>query len=287
MGQNETAMVALARIDQIAEQNLMAAAGGKMTRALRIADAMQEMRQLVTQETLKKVQALQGTDLGFRTDKDKEGGYPFETLRDVVIEAAIRGYSPAGNEFNVIGGRFYATKNGLERKVREFPGLTDLKLTEGVPQTMSQGALVEYHASWKLNGNTDEIHCWQNGPSDTRIAVRVNSGMGIDAILGKAKRKMLARIYARFTGSDQGPGESEADDAPDHEIVQPVETNLDVLTRAKQEIDEAKTINEIAESLLWAEDALNDAGKMELTKYAEVARERVRASRGDRSNAKD
>lgn len=61
----------------------------------------------------------------------------------------------------------------------------------------------------------------------------------------------------------------------------------DVMAKAKLEIDEAKTINEIAESLLWAEDALNDAGKMELTKYAEVARERVRQARGERSNQKD
>src|SRR3990172_6080968 len=198
MGTPTKEVTALVRIDQIAESNLMQAAGGKMSRALAIADAMQELRLLVTKEMLERVKCLQGTDLGFRTDKDDKGGYPFETLRDVLIEAAVRGYAPAGNEFNIMSGRFYATQKGLERKVREVPGLTDLRMNEGVPQKMSEGALVEYHAEWRLNGRHDEIHCCQNGASDTRIACRVNAGMGVDAILGKAKRKMLARIYSRL-----------------------------------------------------------------------------------------
>jgi len=275
-------VTALVRIDQIAESNLMQAAGGKMTRALAIADAMQELRQLVTQQMLERVKFLQGTDLGFRTDRDdksEKGCYPFETLRDVLIEAAVRGYSPAGNEFNIIAGRFYATKNGLERKVREFPGLTDLRLVEGVPQKMSDGALVEYHADWKLNGRPDEIRCCQNGASDTRIACRVNAGMGIDAILGKAKRKMLARIYSRLTGSHQSPGESEQDDDR-HASPQQA---TDILTKAKAEIDQSNSLQEVLDCVVWAHDMLSDAGNAELEAYANEARERIRASRGERS----
>jgi hypothetical protein len=203
---------ALTRIDQIAESNLLSVSGGKIQRAILIADAMQELRQLITHDVLKSVATLQGTDLGFRTDKDAAGGYPLETIRDVVIEAAIRGYSPTGNEFNIISGRFYPTKNGLERKVREFPGLTDLKMREGVPQRMTDGALVEYHAEWRLDGKPDRIDCVNDGPSDTRIAVRVNQGMGVDAILGKARRKMLARIYNRLTGSRQLMDEVEGEE---------------------------------------------------------------------------
>jgi len=282
MGTPTKEVTALVRIDQIAESNLMQAAGGKMSRALAIADAMQELRQLVTQQMLERVKFLQGTDLGFRTDRDDKGdkgGYPFETLRDVLIEAAVRGYSPAGNEFNIIAGRFYATKNGLERKVREFPGLRDLRLVEGVPQKMSDGALVEYYAEWSLNGRQDEIKCCQNGASDTRIACRVNAGMGIDAILGKAKRKMLTRIYSRLTGSLQSPGESEQDDERPN-IVQ----GTDVLTKAKAEIDQSDSLQGVLDCVVWAHDMLSEAGNAELEAYANEARERIRAARGTRSN---
>lgn len=213
---------ALVRIDEIADENLLATVeGGKMSRAIMIADRMTELRKLLTEKVLEGVAGLAGTDIGFRTDKDNKGGYEMDVIRDVTIEATLRGYRMIGNEVNVIAGRFYATRNGLERKVREFPGLRDLKLTAGVPHKMSEGALVEYHAEWKLNGTEDRIDCQQDGPSDTRIAVRVNAGMGTDAILGKAERKMLARIYTRLTGSAQSAGEAEEepDEIAEAEIV--------------------------------------------------------------------
>jgi hypothetical protein len=67
------------------------------------------------------------------------------------------------------------------------------------------GALVPYRASWKLNGKPDELNCivWTDEDGvvhDDRIPVRVNSGQIIDATMGKAKKKMKQRIWARITG---------------------------------------------------------------------------------------
>ena len=39
--------------------------------------------------------------------------------------------------------------------------------------------------------------------------------MGVDAILGKARRKMLARIYSRLTGSEPYADPEEATDKPE------------------------------------------------------------------------
>lgn len=150
---------------------------------------------------------LQGSKLGFRTDKDreKEPGYDWLTVRDCLIEAMIRGARPVGNEFNIIAGNTYLTKEYFERKVETFPGLTDLIHEPGVPHMANGGALVPYRISWKLNGRSeilsfDAVKNESGEVFDQRIPVKVNNGMGADAILGKARRKVLARVYERLSG---------------------------------------------------------------------------------------
>jgi hypothetical protein len=129
-----------------------------------------------------------------------------------MMEAMIRGFQPIGNEMNIIAGRAYFTKEGFDRKVAQFPGLTDLEMFPSVPVQKDGGALVGYHASWKLNGKVDSLICdvvkVNEQPVDRRIPVRVNDGMGADAILGKATRKFLARIYKRISGATVPEGDA-------------------------------------------------------------------------------
>lgn len=197
----------LTRIDAITKRCEKFGLVKSFHRAIHVAQAMREIQDLMTGEVLENILYLQGSPLGFLTDKDSAGGYPPEKVRDLVIEATLMGLAVIGNEFNIIAGRIYATKNGLTRLVREFPGMTDLKITEGKPEPSNnnQGAYVPMTAKWLLNGQPDVI--------EAIIPVRVNSGMGADAIFGKATRKLLAKIYSRLTGSKQ----SFVDD-PDDEI---------------------------------------------------------------------
>lgn len=179
-----------------------------MTRTVLLAKGMHDLRTALTKELVETVfMPLQGTKLGFRADKD----YPWEIVRDVAMEAMLRGFQPCGNEFNIIGGNFYATQEGLERKVTEFPGLTNLILTPGVPVMKDGGSLVPYEATWKLHGREDYLDCsltkTPEGEQDRRIPVKVNNGQGADAILGKAKRKMLARICQRISGQSIPEGD--------------------------------------------------------------------------------
>ena len=154
---------------------------------------------------------LQNSSLGFLTDKPD--GYSWEVVRDCVIEAMLRGFRPIGNEMNIIAGRFYGAKNGFERVVREWDGLSNLEFDLGVPVLAGdKGALVSFRARWALDGEVMEL---LGAPPregefmDSRIPVKVNSGMGPDAILGKATRKMFARIYNRITGVKVIEGEGE------------------------------------------------------------------------------
>jgi hypothetical protein len=183
-----------------------------LTRAVTLSTGIEKLRRVLTIDVVKQVfEPLMGSALGFKTDKDKEEKkYPLTVVRDCIIEGLIAGLQPVNNEINIIAGNMYAAKNGMARKVREFPGLTDLHIDLGVPHLAGdKGALVVVNAQWKLSGKPmslvrditrikDETG---ERTVDYRLPVRVNSGMGPDAILGKAHRKVLKAIYDSLTGS--------------------------------------------------------------------------------------
>lgn len=171
----------------------------RFERMLKLAEGMGELRSRLM-PLMGAVLPLAGSALGFKTDKS----YPPETICECLIEATMRGVYPVGNEWNIISGRCYITKEGYTRLVRELPGLTDLRLMPGVPKILPGGAVVPFKASWRLDGKAHTI--------ERQIPVRLNTGMGADGALGKATRKMLAAIYAQCTGSYQSEAEDDAGD---------------------------------------------------------------------------
>lgn len=205
------AETALTQIEIIAKECGLASIG-KMPaflRTFKMAAGIRLLNELITDAMLDDIMALQGTSLGFRTDKDKNGGYAKPIVKQCLIEATLRGAYCVGNEWNIIASRAYLTKEFFERVVGQLEGLTDLNVRLGVPVMANSGggAVVPVLASWKLNGRPMELNCTLQKISETvsideRIPVRVNEGQGADAIHGKAKRKAFARIYARCTGSD-------------------------------------------------------------------------------------
>ena len=174
----------------------LANAQGELDKAVKQARAVKIVRELITDEMMTDMEYLQGDSMGFKTDKK----YDRKALREVISQALLSGYRLVGNEFNIIGGNFYAAQNGLFRVVNDWPGLTDLELIPGVPHIQNGSALVPYRANWRLSGRQYSIDCKQSEDGDTRIPVKVNAGQGPDAVLGKAKRKMLARIQERLSG---------------------------------------------------------------------------------------
>lgn len=176
------------------------------SRALATVQALNDLRKALTPDIMAHVMTMQNTRLGFKTDN--KGGYDVGTVKECLIEAVLHGAQPCGNEFNIIAGNSYLTLEFFRRKLREWPGLTDLVISLGVPIISDKGAVVECGATWKINGVPDSVHFRKTERtaeaegSDTRICVKVNAGMSFDAVLGKAERKLRAKIYQRFTGSN-------------------------------------------------------------------------------------
>lgn len=177
-------------------------------RSFKLAEGVALFRKAVRHVT-SSLRHLAGTPLGFKTDEDRRGGggtgYDDDTLAEALTEAILRGVSWVGNEFNIIKGRCYVTKEGYSRLVREIPGLTDLILIPGVPKGHDGGAVVPFKATWKLDGKPMSL--------ERQIPVKLNAGMGADGAIGKATRKMLASVHFACTGSNQSGADVDADPA--------------------------------------------------------------------------
>jgi hypothetical protein len=291
-------------------------------RTLALANGMQTIRKHLTGPLMQDIMALANTPLGFLTDRkpgavDKNGKevkpYGEGVIRDAVIEGMLRGASIIGNEMNVLVGRCYLTKAYFERAVREWPGLTHLEVSEGVPTrtTSASHVLVSMRATWRLNGVPQELQCAHTSEGDYRIPVVENAGMGADAVLGKARRKFFAKIFARLTGSDwiaeqadmdaptlegesvaklEDPVEPEAAQEAAAEPEKPAEpTAAQALFRGIQAILEAKEqISDVDEYQKAAAALLTtDEDQLTLMEWCDWRREQIRDARGPRSNGKD
>ena len=182
-------------LDRIAA-NKELSVGSQFQRAFATANAIGQLRALLTPEVMRPIMALQGTPLGFLSDQK----YTEDIVRDALIEAVLSGVHPIGNEFNIIAGRMYVTKAGMKHKLHDIPGLS-FSVTCGFPKLSDNGAALIVTIDWTYQGKTER--------KELPIPVRVNRGMGADAINGKATRKAYAWLYEHITGQNVNDGETE------------------------------------------------------------------------------
>lgn len=185
------------RIDSIRAgyEQALKEAGNDYERGYVLSCALIDLRQAV-KDYMPVLRQLQGSKLGFRTDKDRDGGYAEGVLIDCAIEAVMHGAKWINNEFNIIAGGCYLTKAYWWRKVREIDGLTDLDLDPGIPQVVNGKTVVEFAAYWKLNGQPHSL--------SRKFSIIVRNQQTDDATIGKAEGRMLKAIYRKLTGSEIG-----------------------------------------------------------------------------------
>jgi hypothetical protein len=173
-----------------------------------------------TPELKNSILALQDSPIGFLSDKKDKGGYDEKTVIECAVEAMLRGLYLHNNEFNIIAGRFYQTVNGCFHQLQDNPQLKDLQTTLMVPEMKPNGALVTCSATWTLNGEKKNIGIEENDPCI--IPIKVNNFMGSDAVLGKARRKLLARILERVTGNAVADGDANEAEPQEMKIINPI-----------------------------------------------------------------
>lgn len=162
-------------------------------RAYATAKSIEVLKTLLTPEYMAPIMNLQGNRLGFKTDKDKSGGYPVEHVKNCLIEAVLMGLQPYGNEFNIIAGNTYATKEGVGRLLATWRGLKySLICAVPVPNQDGKSAVVEVTIKWTINQESKE--------EVIPISVKMDAYTSVDAMIGKATRKGRAWLLSAISG---------------------------------------------------------------------------------------
>lgn len=196
-------------------------AGMQMTTfsdTLKLAEGIKTLRQVfLNHPGIKEiVTAMQDTKLGFLTDRSpsavarsqgekKLTPYTYSEVAECCIEAMLKGFRITNNEFNIISKAFYPAKNGKYRKIMEHPDVAEFDFTNTSPayEQDFKYAKVKCFASWKQKGKRRTIGLSDptKGKEDTLIfRIRVNAGMGEDAVIGKALSKLFGRVLSRIEG---------------------------------------------------------------------------------------
>lgn len=172
--------------------------------AFNAAQVITMLREALTDEVMEKVfMPLMNTKVGFRTDRDgkpdKNGRtkplYDVPTVRDAIIDAAIIGLLPTGNQFNIISGTMYPTKEGYTVLLKKIGA----KYIIDVQQDRSQNpAFAEFPCkiTYAFNGEKNSL---------TVVAtVRRDQYSSNDQLRGKAERRAKKALYEYLTGTDYG-----------------------------------------------------------------------------------
>lgn len=226
----------IARIEEVAREVSLQPAdlGSSFGTALSIAERLFRLREAITPEMGRRIMALQGLPMGFRTDKDKVKdrqtgrwrrgpGYPWPIVRDCLIEAVLRGVYPWGNMFNILGGAPYITRPGFEFKLRNLPGFGRLRKNPQPPKMQQNLALITFTGSFEYGGSEDTFertYSISSYPTDK-----------VEMILGKAERKWLRDLWDYVTSSpidlpDGEVGDGELQELPTAAAALPLAESL-------------------------------------------------------------
>lgn len=174
-------------------------------KSFQIANAMGFLKENLTEEVMKPIMAMQGSKLGFKSDKDNQGGYPLSVVKDCLIDAALTGVNAFGNQFNIIGGNMYVTKEGygeLLKKVTKANGLRYV-IKHSVPQVDASKtfATVDSTVKWIIDGVEEQ--------ETLTFSIKGNAYATSDAYTGKAERKARAWLFNQVSDIEVSDGDVE------------------------------------------------------------------------------
>lgn len=195
------------------------------------ASVVKTLRDALTKEVMDEVfMPLMNTKIGFLTDRtgkaDRSGRvqapYTWEEVRDCVIDAVAIGLLPTGNQFNILAGRMYPTKEGYTSLLKKIHCKN--YITIGAPKMDDNTADVECSINYEYNGEKNSFKVHAN--------VKKDSYSSMDQIKGKAERRAKKVLYEYITGIDFGEGDESSTTPEDvdymdvtQEVAEDVEAN--------------------------------------------------------------
>jgi hypothetical protein len=165
-------------------------------KAFIMASALQTLDKLLTPEFMEPIMALQGSNLGFKTDKI----YSVQEVKACLMDAVLLGLQPTNNEFNIIAKNMYPTRQGFGSLLKKINGLKySISYSNPTFTPDKSSANCVATIKWELNG---ESHV-----QDQEFAIKSNTYATADAILGKAERKARRWLFNTVEGTDIPDGD--------------------------------------------------------------------------------
>lgn len=224
MEQNNTALVALNEAKENFAVAMQEAQNldivNNMAAAFDAAIVVNKLEAILTDEVMDKVfMPLMNKKIGFKTDRDpsrpdKRTGvapkpYSRDVVRTCIIDGAANGLLPMGNQWNIISGQMYPTKEGYTALLAKMKTTMALVYSfEFDYETTAKSADPNYVAipcriSYKTN--REDLKGWfkyvamvkSNGETSTT-----------DQLRGKAERKCKRAFYEFLTGLDLGDADA-------------------------------------------------------------------------------
>lgn len=183
-------------------------------KAIVLARAMQIIDECLTPEIMEPIMRLQGSKLGYKTDLDrvknrntnqyeKGPGYPLDVVKNCFTEMALIGLQPVFNQWNIIGGNSYVTREGGDVLLKNIPYLQEfLIIHEEVNQTPDKlKASVKTKISWTVDS---EVHS-----QVLTFPVKSDAYTTHDSLIGKADRKAKIWLFNKIKGTTISDGDAE------------------------------------------------------------------------------
>ncbi len=197
-----------------------------------MASAIMLLQERLSPEFMKPIMALQGSNLGFKTDKL----YSMEEVKACLIDAVLLGLQPTNNEFNIIAKNMYPTRQGFGSLLKKINGLKySISYSNPVFTTDKTSANCTATIKWELNG--------ESNTQEQEFAIKSNAYATADAILGKAERKARRWLFNTVEGTDIPDG-----DVNDLANTEPKQTHQEVskskeFERVKKHIEHKDTVS--------------------------------------------
>lgn len=247
-------------------------------RPLVVAQALHELRGAIGPDVLAVVRSMENTPLGFRTDRAPGGKampYPDEVLRDCVIQGMLDGLGFSHNQWNIIGGSYYVTKNGWRKKLQdagcsqivaqvEAPLPSEISEQGGGERSSKFTAPMAAHASCTHKGQTYSVSMAATPERDTRRIVSAygrDVGEAIGQMSGKAEATILRKLYHLCCDI---PEVDEPEPIPEPIVIEraPESTpeQRGVYQRCLTELQAAQTLDALAETWAWINELQKNGG---------------------------
>jgi len=240
------------------------------------ADAILFIQDSITPELMSKAMKLMNTPLGFKTDKTSSPFYSEDVVKKALVVALLNGAQITGNQFNIIAGQCYLTKEFYRPAILRWPGLRNFEHYIGIPSMFGDRAHVfEGKAQWEIDGELFEMVFRKNENGiDNRIVVKSTPasqnypGSSPDELRGKAEAKLYNRVWQRLTGLNMDVGDDDYIDGTVAPRTENIQQEAEPVVEADPESEpEVKITNSEAAKII-AENFKADVEK--LTQLKEV-----------------